>query len=111
MLELHGSARSVRFEQERPEELWIGAREGSQLLLRDPATASPDSARLQRVPAGHPMGYQDAFDGFVADVYAAIAGDEVPDGLPTFADGLRAAVLTDAVLEAAQSQTWIEVTP
>ena len=109
VIELHGGLRSVRFEQERPEELWLGAREGSQLLLRDPATASADSARLQRVPAGHPMGYQDAFDGFVADVYAAIAG-ESPEGLPTFADGLRAAVLTDAVLEAAQSQTWIEVT-
>ncbi|MCP2636366.1 hypothetical protein K0817_007260 [Microbacterium sp. HD4P20] len=32
------------------------------------------------------------------------------DGLPAFADGLRAAVFTDAVLEAAQSRTRIEVT-
>lgn len=108
VLELHGAAESVRFAQERPEELWIGRRDGSRLLLRDPATASPDSARLQRVPAGHPMGYQDAFDGFVADVYAAIEG-ESPDGLPTFADGLRAAVLTDAVLASAASRAWIEV--
>jgi predicted dehydrogenase len=109
VIELHGSRRSLRFDQERPEELWIGARKGSRLMLRDPATADPDAARLQRVPAGHPMGYQDAFDGFVADVYSAIAG-QAPDGLPTFADGLRAAVLTDAVLEAAHSQSWIEVT-
>ena len=109
VIELHGSRRSLRFDLERPEELWIGARKGSRLVLRDPATADPDAARLQRVPAGHPMGYQDAFDGFVADVYSAIAG-QTPDGLPTFADGLRAAVLTDAVLEAAQSQSWIEVT-
>jgi predicted dehydrogenase len=108
VIELHGSRRSLRFAQERPEELWIGARKASRLLLRDPATADPDSARLQTVPAGHPMGYQDAFDGFVADVYAAIAGER-PDGLPTFADGLRAAVLTEAVLESAQNTTWIEV--
>lgn len=108
VLELHGTAHTLRFEQERPEELWVGGREGSRLLLRDPATAAPDSARLQRVPAGHPMGYQDAFDGFVADVYAAIAGEQ-PEGLPTFADGLRAAVLTDAVLRAAETRTWIEV--
>ena len=107
-IEVHGSIESLRFDQERPEELWIGARDGSRLLLRDPATASADAARLQRVPAGHPMGYQDAFDGFVADVYAAIDG-EAPEGLPTFADGLRAAVLTDAVLAAAASQSWIEV--
>ncbi len=107
-LELHGAVESIRFEQERPEELWIGDRAGSRLLLRDPATAAPDSARLQRVPAGHPMGYQDAFDGFIADVYAAVEG-AAPEGLPTFADGLRAAILTDAVLQASASRSWIEV--
>ncbi|MDQ7879621.1 Gfo/Idh/MocA family oxidoreductase [Microbacterium sp. QXD-8] len=108
VIELHGSRRSIRFAQERPEELWVGARKASRLVLRDPATASPDSARLQPLPAGHPMGYQDAFDGFVGDVYAAIAGEQ-PDGLPTFADGLRAAVVTDAVLESAERRSWIEV--
>ncbi|MDT0141615.1 Gfo/Idh/MocA family oxidoreductase [Microbacterium sp. PRC9] len=108
VLELHGTRRSLRFDQERPEELWVGARKGSRLVLRDPAADHPDSARLQTVPAGHPMGYQDAFDGFVADVYAAIGGAQ-PDGMPTFADGLRAAVLTAAVLESAQTRTWIEV--
>ncbi|MEV5069226.1 Gfo/Idh/MocA family oxidoreductase [Microbacterium sp. LMI12-1-1.1] len=108
VIELHGSRRSIRFAQERPEELWVGARKASRLVLRDPATASPDAARLQPLPAGHPMGYQDAFDGFVGDVYAAIAGEQ-PDGLPTFADGLRAAVVTDAVLESAERRSWIEV--
>ncbi|MFC8679895.1 Gfo/Idh/MocA family protein [Microbacterium ureisolvens] len=108
VLELHGTRRSIRFDQERPEELWIGARKASRLLLRDPVTADADSARLQTVPAGHPMGYQDAFDNFVADVYAAIGGAE-PDGLPTFADGLRAAVLTEAVLESSLTRNWIEV--
>lgn len=109
-LELHGSQQTLRFEQERPEELWIGMREESRALLRDPASSVADSARLQRVPAGHAMGYQDAFNGFVADVYAAIAGAQ-PDGLPTFADGFRSAVLTEAVLDsAAQGGRWVEVT-
>jgi len=108
-LELHGSSQSLRFEQERPEELWIGTRDESRLLLRDPATAAPDSARLQRVPSGHAMGYQDAFNGFIADVYAAIAGD-TPEGLPTFEDGYRSAVLTEAVLaSAAADGRWTEV--
>ncbi len=108
-LELHGANQTVRFEQERPEELWIGERGASQMLLRDPATASDDAARLQRVPAGHPMGYQDAFNGFMADAYAAMRGAE-PEGLPTFADGYRAAVLTEAVLgSAARGGEWTEV--
>lgn len=109
VIELHGTKQSLRFEQERSEELWLGAREASTMLARDPATAAPDSARLQRVPAGHPMGYQDAFNGFVADVHAAIAGAQ-PEGLPTFADGLRAARITDAVLRSARDGgRWEEV--
>jgi predicted dehydrogenase len=108
-LELHGSRQTLRFEQERPEELWIGMRDESRLLLRDPATAAPDSARLQRVPSGHAMGYQDAFNGFIADVYAAIGGAK-PEGLPTFEDGFRSAVLTEAVLaSAAADGRWTEV--
>jgi predicted dehydrogenase len=109
-LELHGSRRSARFEQENPEQLWIGDRSGSRLLLRDPQTAHPDAARLQRLPAGHPQGYQDAFDAFVADAYAAVAG-AAPEGLPTFADGLRAARITEAVLASAAGDGWVEVAP
>lgn len=110
-LELHGSRQTLRFEQERPEELWIGMRAESRLLLRDPATSSADAARLQRLPAGHPMGYQDAFNAFVTDVYAAVRGEQ-PEGLPTFEDGRRAAVLTEAVLaSAADGGRWTEVAP
>lgn len=108
VLEVHGTAESLRFAQERPEELWVGRREGSQLLLRNPLGDAPDSARLSILPAGHPMGYQDAFNAFVADAYSAMAG-VAPEGLPTFDDGLRAVVLTAAVLESAVSRNWVEV--
>ncbi|WP_243233288.1 Gfo/Idh/MocA family protein [Microbacterium sp. CIAB417] len=108
-IELHGSRETMRFAQERPEELWLGSRRESRMLLRDPGVSSSDSARLQRLPAGHPMGYQDAFDAFMADVHSAVAGGE-PEGLPTFADGLRAAELTEAVLaSAADGGRWTEV--
>ncbi len=109
VLEVHGTAESVRFVQERPDELWVGRRTGSYVLLRDPETASPDAARLSLVPAGHPMGYQDAFNAFIADAYAAVRGEQV-DGLPTFEDGLRAVRLTQAVLDSAATKQWIEVT-
>lgn len=109
-LELHGAHQSIRFDQERPEELWIGGRDGSMQLLRDPQTAHPGVARFSHVPAGHAQGYQDAFNTFVADVYAAIRGEQ-PDGMPTFADGLRAVALTEAVLRASDEQRWVETTP
>jgi predicted dehydrogenase len=99
---------SVRFEQERPETLWLGRREGTETAWRDPTTLGEAAARLAVVPAGHPQGYLDCFDLFVADSYAAIAG-EAPDGLPTFADGARSAHLIDAVLASATSGGWVEV--
>ena len=87
-----GAAESLCFDQERPESLWIGGREVNRQLLRG-TSEGPAAARYAVVPAGHPQGYQDCFDAFVADTYAALAGDP-PDGLPTFADGLRAARVT-----------------
>ena len=99
---------SVGFEQERPETLWLGRREGTETVWRDPGALSPDAARLTGVPAGHPQGYLDCFDLFVADSYAAIAG-AAPDGLPTFADGARSARLIDAVLASARADGWVEV--
>ncbi|GAA1526722.1 Gfo/Idh/MocA family oxidoreductase [Agromyces terreus] len=107
-IELSGTDASVRFEQERPDRLWVGRAEASSLIERDPARLAPDAARLSLVPAGHPMGYQDAFNAFVADAYAAVAGTR-PDGLPGFDDGARAVRVTDAVLRSAASGTWAEV--
>jgi predicted dehydrogenase len=99
---------SVRFEQERPETLWLGRRGGSELVQRDPGVLGADAARYAIVPGGHPQGYLDCFDLFVADTYAAMAG-EAPDGLPTFADGARSAHLIDAVLASAAAGGWVEV--
>jgi predicted dehydrogenase len=107
-IELSGTDASVRFEQERPEQLWVGRADASSLIGRDPAHLAPDAARLALVPAGHPMGYQDAFNAFVADAYAAIGG-AAPEGLPRFDDGLRAVRVTEAVLASAASDGWMEV--
>jgi predicted dehydrogenase len=107
-LEIAGAAESVVFDQEQPETLWLGRRAGSLLVPRDADQLGPDAARLVTTPAGHPQGYQDAFNAFVADSYAAIGG-EAPAGLPRFEDGLRAVRVTEAVMDAADSGTWREV--
>lgn len=108
VVEVAGTEASIRFEQERPEQLWIGGVEASAVVERDAERLAPDAARLSIVPAGHPMGYQDAFNAFVSDAYGAIATGHGPDGLPTFDDGLRAVRVTDAVLASAASGDWTE---
>ena len=108
MIEISGTESTVQFDQEAPETLWLGKRAGSEMLVRDPDALSPEAARLSVLPAGHPQGYQDAFNAFVADTYAAIKGDN-RDGLPTFRDGLRSAVLTESIIESSKSGEWVDV--
>lgn len=107
VVELSGTETTVRFEQERPEQLWLGRTRRSELVDRDAELLAPDAARLSTLPPGHPMGYQDAFNAFIADAYAAIDGAQ-PEGLPRFDDGARAVRLTEAVLESARRGTWTE---
>jgi predicted dehydrogenase len=108
-LEVDAAEGSLAFDQEEPESLWLGRRATTTLLRRDPASLSAAAARLATLPAGHPQGYADCFDLFVADVYAAITDAAVPDGLPRFADGVRAAHLTESVMASAREQRWVDV--
>ncbi|HEU4658108.1 MAG TPA: Gfo/Idh/MocA family oxidoreductase [Capillimicrobium sp.] len=108
-LEIDGADEALAFDQEQPESLWAGRREVTTIVGRDPQHLSPAAARLAVMPAGHPQGYADCFDAFVADVYAAIRDGSVPDGMPRFEDGLRAATITDAVLASAREQRWVSV--
>jgi len=108
-LELDGADEALAFDQERPEELWCGRRESVTILRRDPATLSPEAARFAFLPGGHPQGYADCFDAFVAEVYASVTSEAPVDGMPTFADGVRAAELTDAVLASAREARWVDV--
>ena len=108
-LEVDGADESFVFDQEHPEELWCGRREAATVVSRDPGTLSPRAARFANLPAGHPQGYADCFDAFVADAYEAIRAGRPADGLPTFEDGLRAVQLTAAVLDSARSGGWVDV--
>ncbi|WP_326823142.1 Gfo/Idh/MocA family protein [Streptosporangium sp. NBC_01756] len=109
-LEISGSEASVAFDQEQPETLWLGRRQGSELLVRDPQTLSLPVLRYSSLPAGHAQGYHDCFDAFTADSYAAVRGER-PEGLPTFDDGARAARICDSVLASARTRSWVEVHP
>jgi len=103
-----GPDTSMVFDQELPETLWVGSREGVQFVHRGALEAAPEAQRLSYLPPGHPQGFQDCFAALVRDVYAAIEGEQ-PFGLPTFADGVRAARITAAVLETSATRSWVSV--
>ncbi len=112
-IEVDGLGQSAVFDQEQSEQLWIGSEDGATVLVRDPTRGSAEQRRLATTPAGHAQGYAQCFESFVADSYAAVDahenGGDVPAGLPTFADGLRAAQICDAMLRSAGSGRWEQV--
>jgi predicted dehydrogenase len=108
LLSLDGTEACFVFDHDQPNVLWIGGRSATQLLACSPENLRPAAARYAKLPAGHPQGYQDCFNAFVADCYAAIGG-KTPDGLPRFADGVRSATITEAVLTSAASKRWVNI--
>lgn len=96
------------FDQEFPDSLWVGGLDSNQIMMRGSNSDSMDPQAFSFLPAGHPQGYQDCFNRMIADTYKAISGAET-SGLPTFQDGLRAANLTEAVLQSAETGNWVDI--
>jgi predicted dehydrogenase len=106
--EVDGAQQSVMFDLESPEQLWLGRREGTTLLVRDPSQGSAEQRRLAFLPAGHAQGWGDCFEAFVRDTYAAIRG-EAHAGLPTFSDGARSMSIVEAVLRSSATNQWTAI--
>ncbi|HVJ36182.1 MAG TPA: Gfo/Idh/MocA family oxidoreductase [Stenotrophomonas sp.] len=107
--EIDGAHASVAFDQEDSERLWIGRPDQrEEIFVRGPGAGSAEQRRLAIFPAGHAQGYGNCFEAFVADTYRAISGEQ-PEGLPTFEDGLRSALIVDRVITSARSRAWTPI--
>lgn len=111
LLEVDGARASASFDQERPDVLRLADGEDSRMLHRGSPQNSQAAQALNLLPPGHPQGFNDAFSRFVEEVYNAIrtGGETQSEGLPTFADGARAAAIVTAVVESARSRRWVRI--
>ncbi|MEA9555216.1 Gfo/Idh/MocA family oxidoreductase [Xanthomonas nasturtii] len=107
--EIDGARASVAFDQEDAERLWIGLPDQrEEIFVRGPGAGSAEQRRLSTLPAGHAQGYGNCFEAFVADTYRAIEGER-PEGLPTFEDGVRSALIVDRVIKSARTRAWTAI--
>src|SRR5262245_4353647 len=102
--EVNGRQASVRWLQERQNELWIGRRDtANAVLAKDPSLLGPVARGYAHLPGGHQEAWADAFCNVMRDIYDVIAGRRPPDPRPpafaTFEDGYHSACVVDAVLE------------
>jgi predicted dehydrogenase len=109
-IEISGTKSAVAWDQERPDELWVGHRgQGNQILLKDPSLLTPEARPYADLPGGHSEGYDDTFKQIFRRFYASIrAPHETPD-YPQFDDGLRQLNILNAALKSNQTRGWINV--
>jgi len=109
--EIAAQNRTLAWNSERSEEMWIGHRtEPNRMLMRDPALLSPSARSACDYPGGHNEGYPDTFKMCFRDFYRAIAsGDLSKPTYPTFTDGHRDILMCDAILRSHQKGGWVNV--
>ena len=106
--EVYGTKSGLAWNQERPDELWIGRRNSpNQSLIKDPSLMEDRAASFADLPGGHSEGYDDTFKQMFRRFYARVADPSAPVEYPTFADGARGMDLLEKVLESSRRRGWV----
>jgi len=109
-IEIYGTKASARWDQERPDELWIGQRNNpNQMIVKDPSLLKKTAARYADLPGGHSEGYDDTFKQIFRRFYASIAEPRSPAEYPEMSDGLRQIRIMEAELVSHRDRMWVEV--
>jgi predicted dehydrogenase len=111
-VEIDGSDRSLAWDQELPERLWLRGRLEARMLVRDPGSNHSNSG-IPSLPAGHPEGWGDALRDLLRPFYAAVAaGDPNASDVynyPTLKDGARSIAFVEAALASSSAQAWTPI--
>ena len=109
-IDIYGTKAGVAWNQERPDELWVGHRNvPNQILVKDPALLYPKAASYADLPGGHSEGYDDTHKQVFKRFYARVADRSAPVEYPTFEDGLRGMRLLEKVAESAKKRGWVTI--
>jgi len=109
-IEVYGSKSSAAWDQERPDELWMGNRNtNNQLLVKDPSLLLPAARTYADLPGGHSEGYDDTFKQNFRRFYASLESPDVEPEYPQFRDGLRQMTILQAELDSSKTRAWVEV--
>jgi predicted dehydrogenase len=109
-IEIYGSEASVAWDQERPDELWVGNRNsGNRIFVKDPALLKEKARSYADLPGGHSEGYDDTFKQIFTRFYASISQPDAEPQYPQMSDGLRQLILLRSELESQRTRGWVEV--
>ncbi len=109
-IEVYGTKSSVGWDQERPDELWIGNRNtNNQIIIKDPSLLKPGARPYADLPGGHSEGYDDTFKQVFRRFYQSIEDPAAEPEYPQFIDGLRQLNILEAELASHRQHAWVDV--
>jgi len=109
-LEIYGTKAGVAWNQERPNELWIGQRNArNQVMIKDPLLLGDGARAFADLPGGHAEGYADTFKQIFRRFYLSIRDPQAKAEYPQFEDGLRQLRVLEAVLASHRHRGWVDV--
>jgi len=109
-IEIYGSKSGVAWNQERPDELWIGHRNSpNSVIIKDPSLLKEGARSYADLPGGHSEGYDDTFKQVFRRFYGSIEDPSAQPEYPQFADGLRQLTILEAELDSSRKRAWVDV--
>jgi predicted dehydrogenase len=109
-IEISGTLGAVGWNQEHPDQLWIGRRNDyNQLIVKDPVLMKASARSYSDLPGGHSEGYADTFKQIFRRFYDSIVNPDAAPEYPQFEDGLRQMQILQAVLESHRRRSWLDV--
>jgi predicted dehydrogenase len=108
-VEIFGTKAGVAWNQEKPDELWIGQRNSfNQVIMKAPSLLDPKASAYADLPGGHSEGYDDTHKQIYRRFYQKVADPSAPVEYPTFEDGLRGMRLLEKVRESVAKRGWVD---
>ena len=105
-----GSECTYAWSHLHPQELWIGHRDKPNEILLENSQLMHDSVkRFAFLPAGHPLGYNDAVLNLFRDFYGHLVTHELDSQgrRPTFRTGAEEMRILESILESVDEEAWI----
>ena len=108
--EIDGSRSAISWDQERPNELWIGHRDAANaVLMKDPSLLHPAAREYAHYPGGHNEAYPDGPKNLFRNAYGFIAGERKGGDFATFLDGHHEIAICEAMLKSSRERRWVDV--
>lgn len=118
-IRVYGSKAGLEWMQEHPNQLRFSPfGQPTQVISRGTPAASPDAARVSRVPSGHPEGYLEGFANLYTEIAAAIRAArpgkkqrlDKAVTFPTIDDGIKGMVFIETALKSsAKDGRWTKL--